>query len=60
MLLTRFVRCVSCGREVRVFDARLGRTLKSGVQLPVDGATSAADGSFECPFCQTVQQPPVA
>jgi hypothetical protein len=60
MLLTRFARCAYCGREVRVVDARLGQTLKSGVELPEEGVTSAADGSFVCPFCQTPQQPPAA
>jgi hypothetical protein len=29
------------------------------VRLPEDGATSADDGTFQCPFCGTLQRPPV-
>ena len=57
MLLTRFVPCVACKRVVRVFDSRLRLTARSEVQLPEDGATSAEDGTFVCPFCGTSQQP---
>jgi hypothetical protein len=57
MLLTRFIPCVACKRVVRVFDSRLRQTARSEVQLPDDGATSAEDGTFECPFCATVQRP---
>jgi len=57
MLLTRFVPCLACKRVVRVFDSRLRQTARSEVQLPEDGATSAEDGTFECPFCGTVQRP---
>jgi len=57
MLLTRFIPCVECKRVVRVFDSRLRQTAHSDVQLPEDGATSAEDGTFECPFCGTVQRP---
>ena len=58
MLLTRFIPCVVCKRVVRVFDSRLRQTARSEVQLPEDGATSADDGTFECPFCGKLQQPP--
>jgi ferredoxin len=57
MLLTRFIPCVACKRVVRVFDSRLRQTARSEVQLPDDGATSAEDGTFECPFCGRVQRP---
>src|SRR4029079_4572589 len=57
MLLTRFVPCVRCSRWVRVFDSRLRQAPSSEVQLPEDGATSAKDGTFECPFCGRVQRP---
>jgi hypothetical protein len=36
--------------------SRLGQTVRSDVQLPEDAATSADDGTFECPFCGTLQQ----
>ena len=57
MLLTRFIPCVVCKRVVRVFDSRLRQTARSEVQLPEDGATSADDGTFACPFCGTIQRP---
>jgi len=57
MLLTRFIPCVACKRVVRVFDSRLRQTARSDVQLPEDAATSSDDGTFECPFCGTRQQP---
>lgn len=59
MLLTRFVRCSSCGREVRVFDAPVGRR-GAELGLPEDAAVAAPDGSFDCPFCHAAQQPPDA
>jgi hypothetical protein len=57
MLLTRFIPCLACERVVRVFDSRLRQSVRSDVQLPEDAATFADDGTFECPFCGTLQQP---
>lgn len=57
MLLTRFVRCAACGREVRVQPSGVEQAVRRGVQLTDDAAVAAQDGSFVCPFCGATQRP---
>ena len=58
MALTYSFRCAACGREVRVFDSRLGSTLMPDGKLPEDGALEDADGTFACPHCGERQAVP--
>jgi hypothetical protein len=52
-----FVKCSSCGRDVRVWESKIWPRLPQRARLTDDAAVAFDDGSFECPFCRSVQRP---
>jgi transcription elongation factor Elf1 len=51
----KFVKCQACGREVRLWNARV--SLQRDVKLMEDAKVENEDGTFECPFCGVSQTP---
>ncbi len=49
----RFVKCEACGRDVRLWNARLSAGARG--KLTEDATVQNEDGTFECPFCGASQ-----